>query len=189
MSNIEEKIKLFLFGLDNAGKTSLLKYLKEEEVDDDPSPTREFDVIKLVIESQNFFIWDAPGQVKYREQWERGVLESDLLIFVIDTADNERFDEAKMELDIILNNFDTKGVPIIICFHKIDLENAKENIKDAIKTINLSEIKERKVNWLKTSVVSKDGIEDLERMIYFSLVLIETEMNLDSIQKKYDDLG
>ena len=63
---MEQKIKVFVFGLDNAGKTSLLKYLKEEEVVDDPSPTREFDVIKLVIENQNFFIWDAPGQVKYR---------------------------------------------------------------------------------------------------------------------------
>ena len=185
---MEQKIKVFVFGLDNAGKTSLLKYLKEEEVVDDPSPTREFDVIKLVIENQNFFIWDAPGQVKYREQWERGVLDSDLLIFVLDTADKERFDEARMELDIILNNFDTKGVPIIICFHKIDLENAKENMKEAIKIIELHEIKERNVNWLKTSVISKEGIEDLEQMIYFSLVLIETQMNLNSVQKKYDDM-
>ena len=116
------------------------------------------------------------------------MLESDLLIFVLDTADNERFDEAKMELDIILNNFDTKGIPIIICFHKIDLENARENIKEAFKILELREIKERKVNWLKTSVISSEGIEDLEEMIYFSLILIETQMNLESVQKKYNDL-
>ncbi len=185
---MEQKIKVFLFGLDNAGKTSLLKYLKEEKVDENQSPTREFDVIKLAIENQNFFIWDAPGQVKYREQWERGVLDSDLLIFVLDTADNERFDEAKMELDIILNNFDTIGIPIIICFHKIDLEAAKDNLNEAFKVLELAEIKERKANWLKTSVISEEGIEDLEAMIYFSLILIETQMNLDSVQNKYNDL-
>ena len=188
MSSSQQKIKVFLFGLDNAGKTTLVKYLKEEEVEDNPSPTREFDVIKLVIENQNFFIWDAPGQIKYREQWERGVLDSDLLIYVLDTADGERFEEAKMELDIILNNYDTKGVPLIICFHKIDLEKAQKNLKDASKTMNLSKIKERKVNWLKTSVISKEGIEDLEKMIYFSLLLIETRMKLDSLQKKYVEL-
>jgi small GTP-binding protein len=185
---MDKKIKVFLFGLDNAGKTSLLKYLKEEKVDENQSPTREFDVIKLVIEKQNFFIWDAPGQVKYREKWERGVLDSDLLLFVVDTADNERFDEVKMELDIILNKLETKGVPLIVCFHKIDLENAKENLKDASKVMKLRDLKERTVNWLKTSVISEEGIEDLEKMIYFSLVLIETQMNLDSVQKKYNDM-
>ena len=50
---MEQKIKVFLFGLDNAGKTSLVKYLKEERVDENQSPTREFDVIKLAIENQN----------------------------------------------------------------------------------------------------------------------------------------
>ena len=185
---MEQKIKVFLFGLDNAGKTSLVKYLKEEEVDENQSPTREFDVIKLVIEKQNFFIWDAPGQVKYREQWERGVLDSDLLMFVLDAADNERFEEAKMELDIILNNQSTEGIPIIICFHKIDLESAKENMMDAIKAISMDDIKERNVNWVKTSVISKEGIEDLEKMIYFSLVSIEALINLNSVQRKYNDM-
>jgi hypothetical protein len=68
------------------------------------------------------------------------------------------------------------------------LENAKENLKDALKVMKLRDLKERTVNWLKTSVISEEGIEDLEKMIYFSLVLIETQMNLDSVQKKYNDM-
>ena len=38
---MEEKHKIFLFGLDNAGKTTLLRYMKEKDIITDGGPTRE----------------------------------------------------------------------------------------------------------------------------------------------------
>ena len=48
--------KLFLFGLDNAGKTTLLKYMKDKEVIENAQPTRGFDVINIIIDDLDFIV-------------------------------------------------------------------------------------------------------------------------------------
>ncbi len=183
-----KKNKIFLFGLDNAGKTTILKLLKEDEIIENSDPTRQFDIVNMIIKDLNCYIWDAPGQIEYRKRWEKGVIDTDILIFLLDTADNERFSEAKKELERVLNELDTEGLPLIACFHKLDLKDAQDNLKEAIETLNLREIKERKVNWLKTSVYTKEGIEDLKLLVYLTILMIEKQKGLDSIQVDIDSI-
>jgi len=87
-------------------------------------------------------------------------------MFVLDTADNLRFEEAKREFYSILNDTNLKGVPLIFCFHKMDLVSAHENLIEAQNTFELNSIKERKVIFLETSILLKDSIEKLkEKMV------------------------
>ncbi len=177
--------KLFLFGLDNAGKTTLLKFMKDKEIIENPKPTTNFDIISMIIQELNFIIWDAPGQVSFRETWDTEIEKTKILLFILDTMDKKRFQEAKMELDKIINKDDTKGVPLIVCFHKNDLEDSQKNLKEAIETLKLSQIKNRDVYWLKTSVYTTESIEDLKFVIYNLLLIINARLNLNSVQNKF----
>lgn len=181
----EKKHKIFLFGLDKAGKTTLLKYLKDEEIIENPSPTREYDIISILVKDINFYIWDAPGQLQFRESWSEQVINSELLIFTLDLSDKKRFNEAKRELDKILHESSTKDMSLIVCFHKTDLKEAKANLKEAFETLKLSSMKRREVHWLKTSIRTAEGIEDLRFSIYLLLVLQETRTNLNEIKEKF----
>ncbi|MHA1149914.1 MAG: ADP-ribosylation factor-like protein [Promethearchaeota archaeon] len=183
---MEEKKKLFLFGLDAAGKSSLIKYIKDKEIVEDPSPTRDFDVLDMVIEQINFVLWDAPGQHLFRDKWEKGVIGTDILIFIIDTSVKERFEEAKEELHRILNNSNVKGLPLIVLFHKIDILVTTAYIKDAFKILGLAEIKDREVYWLKTSIINNKGIDEFKLMLYHLLIILESRKELDVIQNQFN---
>ncbi|MFO8019268.1 MAG: ADP-ribosylation factor-like protein [Promethearchaeia archaeon] len=108
---------------------------------------------------------NSPGQIQYRKKWSKGVLDTNILVFVLDTADKERFDEAKKELYRLLNNLDTRGAPLIVCFHKMDLDAAQENFEEAKDMLELSKIDKREGYWFKTSVKTREGIEELKEKL------------------------
>jgi len=56
-----------------------------------------------------------------RELWQNFYLEANAILFLVDSADVERFEEAKEELDGILNNPDLKDVPVLVLANKIDV--------------------------------------------------------------------
>ncbi|HEY0090212.1 MAG TPA: ADP-ribosylation factor-like protein [Candidatus Lokiarchaeia archaeon] len=159
-------IKVFLYGLDYAGKTALSETIKRDLTFTNTKPTLSIIMSKMLIKNTTFFIWDAPGQTSLRDTWERGVKGSKLLIFVLDTSDNQRFEEAKREFYSILNDTTLKGIPLIFCFHKMDLGTAQENLIEAQNKFELNSIKERKVILLETSIMLMDSIEALkEKMV------------------------
>ncbi|MFO8018061.1 MAG: ADP-ribosylation factor-like protein [Promethearchaeia archaeon] len=156
------KNKIFMFGLDNAGKSTLSEYIRKEKVLDDPKPTKSFNINDMILDDLEYILWDVPGQIKFRKKWKKGVLDTNILVFVLDTADKERFDEAKKELYRVLNDLETRSVPLIVCFHKMDLDEAQSNFKEAKETLELSRIEEREGYWFKTSVKNGVGIDDLK---------------------------
>ena len=85
----------------------------------------------------------------------------------------------------VLNEYDKAGLPLVVCFHKMDLEEAKANLAAAKEAINVRGIKGRQVNWVSTSIFTDEGIEDLKLMIYFMLIISKTKEKLDKVQEKY----
>jgi small GTP-binding protein len=155
-------IKVFLYGLDNAGKTALSETLKRDITFTNTKPTLSIIMSKMLIKNIAFFIWDAPGQTSLRATWERGAKGSKLLMFVLDTSDNQRFEEAKREFYSILNDTELKGIPLIFCFHKMDLVSAQEHLIEAQNKFDLNSMKERKVILVETSIKLMDSIEKLK---------------------------
>jgi len=60
--------KLLILGLDNAGKTTLLKNMSQEEVTN-LEPTKGFNVKTLVHDKFNLSVWDLGGQQEIRQYW------------------------------------------------------------------------------------------------------------------------
>ena len=69
-------------------------------------------------------VWDVGGQEKLRPLWRSYTRRTDGLVFVVDAADPERLEEARLELHRVARSQDTQGVPILVLANKQDLPRA-----------------------------------------------------------------
>lgn len=79
------------------------------------------DIAFLLNLGVNFLVWDVGGQEKLRPLWKSYTRCTDGIIFVVDSCDTERLEEAKMELTKTVRSPDNAGVPILILANKQDL--------------------------------------------------------------------
>jgi small GTP-binding protein len=173
-------LAVFVFGLDNAGKTTLISQLRKG-VFISTIPTLIADVVKINFGNEvSFRVYDMPGQEKYRETWiDYLTPDIKVLIFVIDSADSNRFEEAKEELfrilkvifdnSSLLNENENEKRPLLICGNKSDLKESqkRETLK---KSLDLDKITQRQVKLLKTSALTRSGV--LEVFDYIGSLLI-----------------
>eukprot|EP01084_Bolivina_argentea_P131771 232551_1 len=134
------KCRILILGLDNAGKTSCLKRFSDEEIDH-IMPTQGFNIKKLEQQGFNATIWDLGGQKAIRTYWRNYFDNSDAIIFVIDSSDKRRIEEAGIELLNLLNDKKLTNVPLLVLANKQDLPSAF-SIKEVIFSFlhNLTEI-------------------------------------------------
>ncbi|XP_062994840.1 uncharacterized protein LOC134407033 [Elgaria multicarinata webbii] len=116
--------RILLLGLDAAGKTTLLYKLKLNET---PMtiPTLGFNVETIQpINNVTFTMWDVGGQDRIRVLWKHYHSNTDGLVFVVDSVDGDRFEEARYELEALLDARDLQGVPLVLLANKQDLPGA-----------------------------------------------------------------
>ncbi|KAK1062307.1 hypothetical protein LTR74_010403 [Friedmanniomyces endolithicus] len=96
---------LMLRGLDNAGKTTIVKRIMNEDVNS-VSPTLGF-IIKTIDYDGPVLMADLPqgdvgGQKTLRTYWKNYFEKTDTLIWVVDATDRERLDDCRQELKGLL---------------------------------------------------------------------------------------
>jgi small GTP-binding protein len=149
---MEGLLKIIVSGLDNAGKTSILTALdKKYDFAKDIvqlKPTIRVEYHKMNFLKNNTTFWDMGGQETYRDiyiNYQDVYFDAtDLLIYVIDIQDPERFENSLEYLDAILSFFKESEmeVPLIVTFHKYDPElKADKNI-----LANIDKLRERILN-------------------------------------------
>ncbi|XP_078512788.1 ADP-ribosylation factor-like [Lissotriton helveticus] len=120
----ELKARILMLGLDAAGKTTILYRWKLNKTVV-TIPTIGFNVETVTpIKNVSFTVWDVASHVKLRPLWRHYFKNTDGLLFVVDSADTERFDEARDELVIILQHVDMMDVPFVLLANKQDLPGA-----------------------------------------------------------------
>ncbi|MFX0029158.1 MAG: ADP-ribosylation factor-like protein [Candidatus Hermodarchaeota archaeon] len=102
--NVQEQLrkhkKLLMIGLDNGGKTSILAVVQDKfSIIKSLLPTRGVKREKLDFFGYPIISWDLGGQVQYREKLyfnrpELFFTEADIILYVIDSQDPDRFPEA-----------------------------------------------------------------------------------------------
>ena len=65
-----------------------------------------------------FLVWDVGGQEKVRPLWKPYTRATDAVIYVVDSTDVERLEEAKLELHRIMRTPDNIGVPLLVIANK-----------------------------------------------------------------------
>lgn len=74
-----EEIRILTLGLDNAGKTTILKSLASEEIDQ-ITPTRGFNVKSVQTQGFKLNVWDIGGQRNIRPYWRNYFENTDVLV-------------------------------------------------------------------------------------------------------------
>jgi ADP-ribosylation factor protein 6 len=142
-----KEMRLLMLGLDAAGKTTILYKLKLGQ-DVTTIPTVGFNVETVTYKNVKFNVWDVGGQDKIRPLWRHyfsgkshhqenpNLLRSQIgllirprnlgtqgLIFVIDSSDRNRIEEARQELHRIINDREMKDSLLLVFANKQDIRD------------------------------------------------------------------
>ncbi|OLS23014.1 MAG: GTPase HflX [Candidatus Heimdallarchaeota archaeon LC_3] len=151
-------------GLQNAGKTTLVKHLKETPTEDSTTyvPTMGLSMERFSLGETEVIAADLGGQKSFRESfWKPLVEKSSAVCFVFDSADTAKVSEAGEVLETVLSWVHQNSTFLFLA-NKKDLENALA-LEEIIKQLGLKEkIKQRPHSFgvYQISALTGEGIED-----------------------------
>eukprot|EP00812_Abedinium_dasypus_P008991 NODE_2712_length_889_cov_1796.522782.p1 GENE.NODE_2712_length_889_cov_1796.522782~~NODE_2712_length_889_cov_1796.522782.p1 ORF type:complete len:202 (+),score=46.38 NODE_2712_length_889_cov_1796.522782:59-607(+) len=119
----KKEMRILMVGLDAAGKTTILYRLRLGEVIV-TIPTIGFNVETVEYGNITFQVWDVGGQDKIRRLWRHYYRGTQGLIFVVDSTDQDRFEDARAELDELLSADELRDAAVLIFANKQDLPGA-----------------------------------------------------------------
>eukprot|EP01089_Gocevia_fonbrunei_P007668 TRINITY_DN1889_c1_g1_i1.p1 TRINITY_DN1889_c1_g1~~TRINITY_DN1889_c1_g1_i1.p1 ORF type:complete len:297 (-),score=69.92 TRINITY_DN1889_c1_g1_i1:74-964(-) len=170
--------RILLLGLDNAGKTTILYRLKLGQVVS-TIPTIGFTIETVEYKNIKLIMWDVGGHEKIRHLWTHYFEGTNAMIFVIDSDDTERINEAKRELKGLMNEKDLKGVPVLILANKQDLDSAL-SLAEVQKSLGLFSGRSSRWELMGCSAVEGQGINEGLEWVYDKVAA------LDQAQGSYD---
>mmetsp|Transcript_444 Transcript_444/g.1135 ORF Transcript_444/g.1135 Transcript_444/m.1135 type:complete len:185 (-) Transcript_444:299-853(-) len=119
----ERELRLLVLGLDNAGKTTIVKKFNGEDIDL-ISPTLGFNIKTLEYKDYKLNLWDIGGQTSLRSYWRNYFEQTDGLIWVVDSADKRRLLDCKAELEKLLVEERLAGASLLVFANKQDISGA-----------------------------------------------------------------
>lgn len=105
-------------------------------------PTVGFNVETLTYKNVKFNVWDVGGQDKIRPLWRHYFSGTQGLIFVIDSNDRNRIDEARQELHRIILDREMKEALLLVFANKQDIPGAMTPT-EVTEKLRLGQLKER----------------------------------------------
>merc|ERR1719197_2087037 len=106
----EEEMRILMLGLDNSGKTTALKTLANEDIQQ-ITPTQGFNIKSVQQAGFKLNVWDIGGQKHIRPYWKNYYQNTDAIVYMVDSADERRVDEAAEELTSLLDEEALAAVP------------------------------------------------------------------------------
>ncbi|XP_075147466.1 ADP ribosylation factor-like 2 isoform X1 [Haematobia irritans] len=134
-----ELVEALHMGLDNAGKTTILKRFNGEPINT-ISPTLGFNIKTLEHNGYTLNMWDVGGQKSLRSYWRNYFECTDGLVWVVDSADRMRLETCKQELEILLQEERLAGATLLVLANKQDLPGAlsANEIKEVLQLDNIT---------------------------------------------------
>ncbi|AEO63702.1 cfc10bd9-f837-476f-8c1c-80c904c90bc2 [Thermothielavioides terrestris] len=148
-----KEVRILMLGLDAAGKTTILYKLKLNQTMT-TLPTVGFNVETFTYRNIKFNMWDVGGQDKIRPLWRHYYSGAQGLVFVVDSSDHRRIDEAKTELHRILNDLEMSNCLLLVLANKQDLEGAMDP-QTITEKLELSKLKDRP--WFVQPAIAIEG--------------------------------
>ncbi|PWN19022.1 Arf-domain-containing protein [Microstroma glucosiphilum] len=176
----ERQLRLLFLGLDNSGKSTILKRLLHSPDWDRLSPTLGFDIVSLSHPPYTLNIWDIGGQRTLRPYWRNYFERTDALVWVVDSGDRTRMKECREELwELMVREERLATCSLLVLANKQDLPGAmsSEEIREVLGLEELLRVRgggEGRI--LPCSAVKEMGyqeglqwvVEDCEQRLYWS---------------------
>uniref|UniRef100_A0A1I7XWE7 ADP-ribosylation factor-like protein 13B n=1 Tax=Steinernema glaseri TaxID=37863 RepID=A0A1I7XWE7_9BILA len=180
---IRDPITVCVIGLDGAGKTTIMKALRNESPEW-VQQTHGFCREEFTVDRQKIVAYDLGGDRRIREIWPTYFSECYAVVFVIDGVDASRMEEVNEEVMRLKGRTELHGKPLLVFLNKKDSEGCLGEV-DLAQVINFQE-----VSWDLNSVVRVEAVSALsgygktiDRGIIdgFRYVLDLVDENYDSI--------
>lgn len=161
------------------GKTSLLDYIREENViaGESGGITQHIGAYGVTLENgQTIAFLDTPGHEAFTAMRARGAQVTDIAIIVI-AAD----DDIKPQTKEAISHAQAAGVPIVFAINKVDLPTANpEKIKEGLANMNLLvEDWGGKIQSQDISAKNGIGVKELLEKVLLEAELLELKANPD----------
>jgi ADP-ribosylation factor 1/2 len=123
-----------------------------------PPPTRAgFNVESVEYKSLSFTVWDVGGQSKLRPLWRHYYRGSRGLIYLVDSNDTKRMEEAAETLAAMLEDEELSSVPVLVLANKQDLPRALPPAAVAEK-LKMSSLRGRAWHVQGCNALTGDGV-------------------------------
>merc|ERR1711957_901269 len=109
----KQEMRILMVGLDAAGKTTVLYKLKLGEVVA-TIPTIGFNVETVEHKNVICTVWDIGGQDRIRKLWRHYYQGTNAVIYVVDSNDRERMEDARDELTKMMSEDELKGAALLV---------------------------------------------------------------------------
>ncbi|EER18030.1 ADP ribosylation factor 1, putative [Perkinsus marinus ATCC 50983] len=149
----KKEMRILMVGLDAAGKTTILYKLKLGEVVT-TIPTIGFNVETVEYKNISFTVWDVGGQDKIRPLWRHYYQNTQGVIFVVDSNDRDRIEDARQELSRMMEEDELKDAALLVFANKQDLPNAM-SASEITDKLGLNQLRHR--NWYIQSTCATTG--------------------------------
>ena len=151
--------RLMMVGLDNAGKSTIVGRLHFGKIIQNIRQTIGFNLEELNYKHFKLKVWDLSGQYKLRTVWKHYYQNVNGVVFVIDSSNSDRFNEARDEFHKVLADQDVENQFILVFANKQDLPNSIKGteIKDKL---GIPPTTKAKILVQECSAVTNLGIEE-----------------------------
>ncbi|CRK45817.1 hypothetical protein BN1723_006725 [Verticillium longisporum] len=145
----DKEMRILMLGLDNAGKTTIVKKIMGEDVNT-VSPTLGFIIKTIDYEGYKLNIWDVGGQKTLRSYWRNYFEKTDALIWVVDATDRLRIEDCREELHGLLQEERLSGASLLVFANKTDVGGCM-NEREILEVVDccVEEPEEWHENWAK----------------------------------------
>ncbi|ESK87958.1 adp-ribosylation factor-like protein 2 [Moniliophthora roreri MCA 2997] len=170
----EKEMRILFLGLDNAGKTTILKKLNGEDIKS-VSPTLGFNIKTFMHGRYTLNIWDVGGQRTLRPYWRNYFEQTDALVWVVDSGDRMRMKDCREELHSLLLEDRLAGASLLVFANKRDLPGSM-NDSEIRNALDLDSIKSHRWTIRSCSAVTGDNlvegldwvVNDVASRLYYS---------------------
>ncbi|ETW84438.1 hypothetical protein HETIRDRAFT_381968 [Heterobasidion irregulare TC 32-1] len=160
----EKEMRILFLGLDNAGKTTILKKLNGEDIMS-VSPTLGFNIKTFTHGRYTLNIWDVGGQRTLRPYWRNYFEQTDAIAWVVDSGDRMRIQDCKEELHSLLLEDRLAGASLLIFANKQDIFGSMTD-DEITEALELQSIKSHEWKiWPCSAVTGKNLIEGLDWVV------------------------
>jgi len=142
-ARLDGAVQVAVLGLDAAGKSTVLYRLKfDDYISTVPTIGFNCERVRGTVGNSRgvtFIMWDVGGQDRIRPLWRSYTRSADGIVFVVDSADLERLEEARVELLRTARTPEAAGIPVLVIANKQDLMYAQGPI-EVERALGLAEL-------------------------------------------------
>ena len=142
--------------MQNAGKTTILYRLSLGQLVK-TTPTIGSNMEEINYNNVKFQAWDLGGQESTRSVWDIYYMNTDAFVYVIDSQDDEYYEESKLQFHKLLSNQMLKNTIILIFANKQDKSGAKD-VNTLIEDYELDKIKDHIWHIQPCSALKGEGL-------------------------------